>query len=61
MDLPCQMLLSATMFSGLIYEVDDCSHKFTVTIPEKESYERILKVEDRDGRLHVLCASGEEV
>ena len=60
MDLPCQMLLSTTMFNRLIYEVDDCNHKFNVTIPEKESHVRNLAVEDRNGKLHVLCVNREE-
>ena len=59
-DLPCQLLLSATMFSGLIYEVDDCNHKFNVTIPDHESHVRKLTVEDRNGNLHILC-TGENV
>lgn len=54
-DLPCQMLLSATMFSGLIYEIDDCHHKFNVTVPDHESHVRKLTIADRGGRLHVLC------
>ena len=59
-NLPCQMLLTATMFSGLIYEVDDHNHKFNVTIPDKESHIRKLTIEDKNGILHVLCTSGEE-
>ena len=47
MDLPC-------------HEVDDCNHKFNVTIPEKESHVRNLAVEDRNGKLHVLCVNREE-
>lgn len=58
-DFSCQMLLSATMFSGLIYEVDDCNHKFNVTIPDHESNVRKLTIEDSNGRLHVLC-TGED-
>ena len=58
-NLPCQMLLSATMFSGLIYEVDDCHHRFNVTIPDTESSIRNLRIEDREGTLHVLC-TGED-
>ena len=54
-DLPCQMLLSATMFNGLIYEVDDCHHRFNVEIPDCESHVRKLIIEDRTGNLHVLC------
>ena len=59
-DLPCQMLLPATMFSGLIYEVDACNHKFNVTIPDHESHVRKLIIEDRNGNLHILC-TGENV
>ena len=59
-DLPCQMLLSATMFSCLIYEVDDCNHKFNVTIPDHESHVRKLTIEDKNGNLHILC-TGENV
>ena len=58
-ELSCQMILSATMFSGLIYEIDDFHHNFNVTIPDKESLVRKLVVEDINGKLHVLC-SGEE-
>lgn len=56
--LPCQMLLSATMFRGLIYEVDDCNYRLNVSIPEKESEIRNLKIENRNGKLHVLCTNG---
>lgn len=58
-DLPCQMLLSATMFSGLIYEIDDYHHQFNVTLPDKESHVRKLMIEDRNGKRHVLCIGGE--
>ena len=54
-DLPCQMLLSATIFSGLIYEIDDCNHQFNVTIPDHESRVRKLTIEDNNGNIHVLC------
>ena len=54
-NLPCQMLLSATMFSRLIYEIDDQHHQFNVTIPEQESTVRNLTVKEDNGRLHVFC------
>ncbi len=54
-DLPCQMILSATMFNGLIYEIDDWNHKFNVTIPDHESHVRKLTIEDKNGTLHILC------
>ena len=59
-DLPCQMVLSVTMFSGLIYEIDDCHHQFNVTIPDQETLVRKLTVEDKGGRLHVLCTGAGE-
>ena len=59
-DLPCQMILSATMFSHLIYEIDDYCHKLNVTIPDKESHIRNLKIEDKNGRLYVLCTGEDE-
>ena len=58
-DLPCNMLISATMFGGLIYEIDDYHHKFNVTIPDVKSYVRKLEVKDSGGKLHVLCSDGE--
>lgn len=58
-DLPCQMLLSATMFGGLIYEIDDCHHQFNVTVPDRESLIRKLTVEDKNGKMYVLCAAAE--
>ena len=54
-NLPCQMLLSATMFSRLIYEIDDQHHQFNVTILEQESTVRNLTVKEDNGRLHVFC------
>lgn len=60
-DLPCQIILSATMFSGLIYEIDDCHHQMNVTIPDKESTIRRMTIEDRNGRLHVLCTGADSM
>ena len=37
MNLPCYMMISATMFRRLIYEIDDYNYRFNVSIPEKES------------------------
>ena len=55
-NLPCQMLLSATTFSRLIYEIDDQHHQFNVTIPEQESTVRNLTVKEDNGRLHIFCS-----
>ena len=60
LNLPCKMILSATMFRGLIYEVDDYNYKLNVTVPEGQSLVRNLVIWDEKGRLHVMCTSGEE-
>lgn len=54
-NLPCHMILSATMFNNLIYKVDNCHHMFNVSVPDTESVVRNLRVEDKEGSLHVLC------
>ncbi|MBR2216444.1 MAG: retropepsin-like domain-containing protein [Selenomonadaceae bacterium] len=55
--LPCQILLSATMFSNLIYEIDDKNHRLNFTIPDEESLIRPLNVRIENGRLHIFCTS----
>lgn len=57
LNVPFHMILSATMFSRLIYEIDDRHHKFNVTIPDGESTVRRLVIEDLNGKLHVLCSN----
>ena len=61
MTMPCQMILSATMFRKLRYEIDDENSVFNITIPNKQSNIRNLVIEDRNGRLHVLCSVGDEL
>ena len=56
-DVPFQLILSATMFQNLIYEIDDKNHRFNVTIPDDESNVRNLRIEYANGRLHILCHS----
>ena len=51
-DVPFQL-----MFQNLIYEIDDKNHRFNVTIPDDESNVRNLRIEDANGRLHLLCHS----
>ncbi len=53
------MIMSATMFRHLIYEIDDHNYKFNVTIPDKESEVRNLVIWDSEGKLHVACNSAE--
>lgn len=59
MNMPGQALLSATMFQGLRYEVDDENHALTVTIPDKQNNVRNLRIIDENGRLYVFCQSVE--
>lgn len=56
-DVPFQLILSATMFYGLIYEIDTRHYKFNITIPEHESNVRNPRIEDSNGKLHILCHS----
>ena len=58
-DVPFHIILSATMFAHLIYEIDDYNHKFNITVPDNESMIRNLRVVDKNGKLYVLCNSGE--
>ena len=55
--LPCQMILSATMFTRLIYEIDDQNHTLNVNVPNTESLVRNLNIVDENGRLHIFCTS----
>ena len=57
--LPCQMLFSATMFSHLVYEIDDQNHQLNITVPDKESVIRNLIIKDIDGNLQVFCSGGD--
>ncbi len=54
---PCHMILSASMFSHLRYEIDDDNHKLNVTIPDSQSLVRNLTIWDEKGHLQVLCSS----
>ena len=59
MELPCQIILPATMFKKLRYEVDDENSVFNVTVPDSQWHIRNLIIEDKNGKLHVLCTSGD--
>lgn len=58
---PCHMILSASMFSKLRYEIDDEHHKLNVTIPNTQSTVRNLTIWEENGHLQVLCSSGDEM
>lgn len=58
LNMPFQMILSATMFRNLIYEIDTYNHKLNVTIPDTQSNVRNLVIYDKDGIMHVACSDG---
>lgn len=55
--IPFSMILSATMFQGLIYEIDTVNNSFNVTIPDNESNIRNYKLLGSDGNIHILSQS----
>ena len=57
LDMPFNLILSATMFQSLIYEIDDKNKKLNITVPNDESLIRNLQIIDKNGDLHVLCTS----
>lgn len=59
LNMPCHMILSATMFSRLRYEIDDENHKLNITVPDNQSLIRNLVIKSEQGRLKVFCMSGE--
>lgn len=54
-NLKVQMILSASMFSRLSYEINDRDKYLRITVPEGESTVRHLEIKDSNGRLHILC------
>lgn len=50
------LILSATMFDGLVYQIDTVNHVLNVDVPDHESSVRNLRIEDKDGRQFVLCS-----
>ena len=54
------LILSATMFNGLIYEINTQSHILNVTVVNDSNLVRNLKVIDKNGKIHVLCNAHNE-
>ena len=54
------LILSSTMFSGLIYEIDEVNHKLNVTIPSDTSEIRKLTVSENGNRLAVDCINANQ-
>ena len=57
MDEPFHMLLSASMFTRLIYEIDDYHHKLNITVPDGESLIRNITDRDDNGRLKIVLVN----
>lgn len=53
------LILSATMFEGLIYQVDTINHMLNIEVPDWESNIRNLRVINEKGRIVVLCNTAE--
>lgn len=54
---PFHIILSATMFSRLSYEIDNIHSKFKITILDNESTVRNYKLIDSKGNIHIMCQS----
>ena len=52
------LILSATMFEGLSYEINTHTHNIVFTVFKDEDLVRNIVIEDKDGEIHVLCFSG---
>jgi hypothetical protein len=51
--IPGYLLLSATMFNGMRYTIDDDNHQLTIdTRSNQAAYN--LRIEDRNGELHMF-------
>ncbi|MDD7332919.1 MAG: hypothetical protein PUG70_00830 [Lachnospiraceae bacterium] len=57
LDPPFNMILSATMFSGLIYEVDTVNNVLNINVPDAESFIRNLTFDNGKGGRIVLCTT----
>lgn len=51
-----RLILSATMLSGLIYEIDEVNHRLNVTIPSGTSTVRKLTISESGNRLAIACS-----
>ena len=56
-EMPFNLILSATMFQNLLYEIDDKNHRLNITVPDEESRVRNLRIERLDRGICVLCSS----
>ena len=50
-DFKFRFLLSATLFHGMVYEIDTINQKFTVRMKDDQPLTREFKIKDLDGKL----------
>ena len=55
-NFPVPILLPATMFNNLIYEINNKTHRLSITVPDDESNVRNLTIKDENGKLHIFCS-----
>lgn len=48
------LILSATMFDGLIFEIDTKAHSLNVSVPDEESIVRNLRIVDKNEKILIL-------
>ena len=48
------LILSATMFDGLIYEINMKTHRLSISVPDEETLVRNLRIVDSEGCIHIL-------
>lgn len=53
------LILSATMFAGLIYQIDTVNHMLNIEIPDWESNVRNLRIVNENGKTFVLYSTEE--
>lgn len=54
-DLNCHLILSATMFDKMIYEIDAVNHKLNIDTRDNQPV-RLLKISDDNGKISVYLA-----
>lgn len=59
-DSDFDMILSAPMFDGLIYQVDTVNHVLNIDIPDNESNVRHIRLKNSKGELFVLSGVDED-
>lgn len=48
------LILSATMFEGFIYQIDTVNHMLNIEIPDRESNVRNFRIMNKEGKVFVL-------